>query len=73
MEAAVETGLEEMRVRMFVFEEKLDEMDATGKACLGKTEANIETSQEPREAESKTDLEEMDTNNLRPVEKSWRP
>jgi hypothetical protein len=61
MEAAVETGLEEMKARMNVFEEKMDKMDAAGKACLGKTEANIETGQEPSEAESRTGLEEMDT------------
>jgi hypothetical protein len=40
MEAAVETGLEEMKGRTDVFDEKLDKMDAAGKACLGKTEAN---------------------------------
>jgi hypothetical protein len=42
MEAAVKTGLEQMKVRKDVFEEKFHKMDAAGKACLGKTEANIE-------------------------------
>jgi hypothetical protein len=64
MEAAVETGPEEMKPRMDFFKEKLDKMDPIGKTCVGKMEANIETGQEPREAESKTDLEEMDTMGL---------
>jgi hypothetical protein len=34
------------------------------KASQEKTEVNIETGQEPREAESKTDLEEMNTTDL---------
>jgi hypothetical protein len=42
MEAAVETCLEQMKVRKDVFEEKFDKMDAAGKAYLGKMEANIE-------------------------------
>jgi hypothetical protein len=55
---------ERVLTRMDVFEEKLVKMNATGKACLGKTEANIETGQEPREVESRTDLEEVDTTDL---------
>jgi hypothetical protein len=50
----VEAVLEEMTARMDVFEGKLDKM-AT---CLGKTK--IETSQKPREAESKTHTKEME-------------
>jgi hypothetical protein len=59
--AAGETGVEEMKARMEVFEEKLGKMDATGKTCLEKTEANTETCQKPREADIKTDLKEMNT------------
>jgi hypothetical protein len=55
-------SLEEMKARMDVFEE--EKLDASGKACLGKTQANIETSQEPREAEVKADLKEMDTTDM---------
>lgn len=43
IEAAVETGPEILKARMNIFEETLDELDAAGKACLGKTEADIET------------------------------
>jgi hypothetical protein len=50
-----------MKARIDVFEEKLN---ATRKACLGKTQANIETGQEPREAEGETDLKEMDTTEM---------
>jgi hypothetical protein len=49
---------------MDVFKEKLDRMNATRRACVGKTEANIETDQKPGEAESKTDLEKMYTTGL---------
>jgi hypothetical protein len=49
---------------MDVFEEKLDKMDATGKAYLGKMEANIETCQEPREVKSNTDSEEVEATGL---------
>jgi hypothetical protein len=49
---------------MDVFEEKLDMMYATRRACLGKMEAYIEASHEPREAESKTDLEKVYTTGL---------
>jgi hypothetical protein len=48
-----------MKARMDVFEEKLDMLDTTVKACQEKMEARIETSQEQMEAEIKTDLEEM--------------
>jgi peptidoglycan hydrolase CwlO-like protein len=51
MEATVETGLKEMKAKMDIFEGKLDKMDATRKACLGKMEANRETHQESRKAE----------------------
>jgi hypothetical protein len=54
-------SLEQMKTRKDVFEEKLDKMDAAMKACLGKTEANLETGREPKEADSKTDLDKMDT------------
>jgi hypothetical protein len=64
IEAAVETGIEEMKVRMDVFEEMVDKIDTAGKPCLGNMEANIETGQGPRQAESKTDLE-MDTMDLK--------
>jgi hypothetical protein len=47
-----------MKARTNVFEEKLN------KTCLKKTNADIETDQEPREGESKTDLEEMNTTNI---------
>jgi hypothetical protein len=56
--------VEEMKARMNVFEETLDKMDASGKACLGKMKADIETCQKQREAESKTDLEEMDATDV---------
>jgi hypothetical protein len=65
IEAVVETGLGEMNARMDVFEEKLDKIVAAEKACLGKTEANMDTGQKLREAKSKTDLEEMDTTDLK--------
>jgi hypothetical protein len=61
----LETSLEEMNARMDVFEEKSDKIDAAEKACLGKTEANMNSGQKPRGAESKTDLEEMDTMDLK--------
>jgi hypothetical protein len=48
-----------MKARMDVFEGKLDKMDTARKACLWKMEANIETGQESREAESKTDMEKV--------------
>jgi hypothetical protein len=37
-----------MKARIDVFEEKLDKMDAAGKACLGRTEDNIETRPETK-------------------------
>jgi hypothetical protein len=37
-----------MLARMDVVEEKLDKKNAAWKACLGKTEANTETAQEPK-------------------------
>jgi hypothetical protein len=43
MKAVVETGLEEMKARIDVFEEKFDKMYAARKVWLEKTEANIET------------------------------
>jgi hypothetical protein len=39
-------------------------MDAARKTCLGKTKVNIETGHEPREAESRADLKEVDTMGL---------
>jgi hypothetical protein len=50
-----------MKARMDVFKEKLEKIDAAGKSCLGKMEVNIGTSQKPRQAESKSSLEEIDT------------
>jgi hypothetical protein len=57
----MDASLEEMKARADVFEENLD---AAGKAGLGKTQANVETGHEPREAEGKTDLKEMDTTGM---------
>jgi hypothetical protein len=59
MEAVEEASLEEMKARMDVFEGELGRMDATRKACLERMEANVETSQKSREAESMTDLENV--------------
>jgi hypothetical protein len=42
----------------------LEQMIAMLQASQEKTEANIETSQEPRESESKTDLEETEATDL---------
>jgi hypothetical protein len=58
MDVAVEAVLEEITDKMDLFEEKLDKMDAARTACLGKTK--METGQEPREAESKTETKEME-------------
>jgi hypothetical protein len=64
MEAAVETGLEQMNARTDVFEENSDKMNAAWEACLRRTKVNIKTSQESKKVESKTDLEEIDTMDL---------
>jgi hypothetical protein len=64
VKALLKTDLEEMKAMMNVFEERLDKMNTARKACLGKTEANIGTGQEPREAENKTNLQEMGTTDL---------
>jgi hypothetical protein len=78
MEVTVETGLDEMEYRMDIFEEKLDKMDAVGKACLGKTEASIEIGQEPSEAKSRSDLGEINTIDVGPMKEKairepWLP
>jgi hypothetical protein len=63
MEAAIKAGQEEMKAAIRSSQERVEaEMNAwleATKACLGKTEIRLETGQEPREAEIKTDLKEM--------------
>jgi hypothetical protein len=63
MEAAKKAGQENMKAAIRSSQEKVEaRMNAwleEGKACPGKTEVKLEIGQEPREAEIKTDLEEM--------------